>query len=73
MPGAGGLALIVLGAILRFAVTGSIPGIDLPAVGLILMIAGALVSWLPLLAHNRSGTNGAGARSHQDTTGGPQT
>lgn len=34
--------LIALGAILRYAVTASIAGVDLDVVGLILMVAGAI-------------------------------
>lgn len=34
--------LIALGAILRYAVTASVAGVDLQVVGLILMIAGAI-------------------------------
>ena len=38
----GSIFLIAVGAILRYAVTASISGIDLATVGLILMIAGIL-------------------------------
>ena len=38
----GSLFLIALGAILKFAVTDSVNGIDLGAVGVILMIVGAV-------------------------------
>jgi hypothetical protein len=34
------LFLIAVGAILRYAVSDSVPGIDLPVIGLILMIVG---------------------------------
>jgi hypothetical protein len=42
------LALIAVGAIFRFAITTSVNGIDIPAVGVILMIVGAIgvVLWL---------------------------
>ena len=42
------LALIVVGAILRFAITTSINGIAIPTIGLILMIVGVIgvVLWL---------------------------
>jgi hypothetical protein len=42
------LALIVVGAIFRFAITTPVNGIDLPAVGVILMIIGVIgvVLWL---------------------------
>ena len=36
------LFLIAVGAILRYAVSDSIPGIDLPVIGLILMIVGVV-------------------------------
>ena len=38
----GSLFLIIVGAILRFAVTAEVAGVDLQTVGLILMIGGAL-------------------------------
>ncbi|HST43583.1 MAG TPA: DUF6458 family protein [Conexibacter sp.] len=38
----GSLFLIIVGAILRFAVTAQVAGVDLQTVGLILMIGGAL-------------------------------
>ena len=38
----GSLALIALGAILKFAVTGSVSGISIPTVGVILMIVGVV-------------------------------
>jgi len=38
-----GLALVVVGAILAFAVTDHMDNVNLPVVGLILMIAGAAV------------------------------
>ena len=37
-----GIFLIALGAILRYAVTDSISGVDLTTIGLILMIAGVV-------------------------------
>ena len=40
----GSLFLIALGAILRYAVTAELAGIDLAIVGLILMIAGGVMS-----------------------------
>jgi len=43
-----GVFLLVVGAILAFAVKDGIPGISLPVTGLILMIAGA-----GLVAHSR--------------------
>lgn len=38
----GSILLIVLGAILRFAVTAEVAGIDLQVVGVILMVGGAV-------------------------------
>jgi hypothetical protein len=38
MPMGGGLAVIVVGAILTFALTGSVRGIDLHTVGVIVML-----------------------------------
>jgi hypothetical protein len=38
----GSIFLIIAGAILRFAVTAEVAGVDLQTVGLILMIGGAL-------------------------------
>jgi hypothetical protein len=53
------LFLIAAGAILRFAVTDSISGVDLTTVGLILMIVGIvglLISLVLMLAPRRSET-----------------
>jgi hypothetical protein len=44
-----GIFLIALGAILRYGVSDSINGIDLPVIGLILMIVGVLGLVLSLL------------------------
>ena len=44
-----GVVLFVIGAILRFAVSVTVPGIDLALVGTILMIAGAVVFVLGLV------------------------
>jgi hypothetical protein len=38
----GSIALIAIGAILRYAVADMISGVSLPTVGLILMLAGAI-------------------------------
>lgn len=68
--------MIAVGAILRFAVTANVAGVDLRTVGLILMIAGgiALVIALALLvmannARNRGG--GPGGRPPQPPAGPP--
>ena len=52
--------LIAVGAILRYAVTGSVEGLDLNVVGLILMIAGAVglvltFLWMTIWADRRRG------------------
>ena len=52
--------LIAMGAILKYAVTDSVSGVDLSAVGVILMVAGAiglLVSllWMTIWADRRRG------------------
>jgi len=62
------LFLIAAGAILKFAVTASVAGIDLQVVGVILMIVGAIGIVLDLIIfapRRRSTTvvdNGAGGR-----------
>jgi hypothetical protein len=70
MPIGGGIAILVVGAILAFALTGSVRGIDLHTVGVILMLGGALGLLLPLLVRARAGgrrrSNGLTARSQQD-------
>ncbi|TMQ92170.1 hypothetical protein ETD83_27890 [Actinomadura soli] len=66
MPIAGGVALLTIGAILTFAVTGSIRSIDLHAVGTILMAAGAAVLLLPLVMRGMSPPKRWSARSRQD-------
>ena len=52
--------LIALGAILRWGVSDSVNGIDLPVIGLILMIVGILgllisLFWANIWARNRGG------------------
>jgi hypothetical protein len=62
----GGVAVIVVGAILTFALTtGSVGGVDLHVVGVILMLGGAL-GLLPLLVRVRRRSNGLTARSRHD-------
>ncbi len=39
---AGGLVLLAIGAILRFAVSADVAGVSVPTVGLILLIVGSL-------------------------------
>ena len=52
--------LIAVGAILKFAVTASVAGIEIQTVGVILMVAGALglVIGLAMWASDRGGTRG---------------
>ncbi len=56
----GSIFLIAVGAILRYAVTDSVKGVDLQTVGLILMIAGAagllIGLWLMTVARRDAGT-----------------
>jgi hypothetical protein len=58
----GSLLLIAVGAILRFAVTAEVAGIDLQTVGLILLIIGliGLVLGLVLMSSQRRGSGGTG-------------
>jgi hypothetical protein len=74
----GGIAILILGAILTFAFTGSVRGVDLHVVGVILMLGGALGLLSPLLIRARAGSgrrsNGPTARSRQDVIDeGPRT
>jgi hypothetical protein len=50
----GSIALIVLGAILAFAVELDVAGININMVGLILMIGGAIGMVIGLVAYSRS-------------------
>ena len=65
---AAGIALIVLGAILTFALKGGqhIGSLDLHAVGVILMLAGIIGILLPTLIRNRSRFSRPTIRSRQD-------
>jgi hypothetical protein len=64
---AAGIALIVLGAILTFALKGGHVGVlDLHAVGVILMLAGTIGILLPMLIRNRSRFSRPTIRSRQD-------
>ena len=53
----GALFLVALGAILRWGVADSIDGVNLPVIGLILMVVGAagLVLGLMLMSRTRRG------------------
>ena len=67
MPIAAGIAFIVLGAVLTFALTGGhIGDLDLHAVGVILMLAGTIGILLPALIRNRSRFSRPTIRSRQD-------
>jgi hypothetical protein len=56
------LVMIALGAILKFAVTWTVTGIDLRVVGLVLMVVGiiGLLLGLFLLSQNRRASVGPG-------------
>jgi hypothetical protein len=61
----GSVALIVIGAILRFAVTWKPKYLDLRAIGVILMVAGVVglvVSVAVLVSRRRARARGAGVR-----------
>jgi hypothetical protein len=57
-----GIFLLAVGAILKFAVTDAIGGVDLATVGVILMIAGAALTLLSLLFLNRRPAAGVATR-----------
>jgi hypothetical protein len=62
-----GITLIVLGAILTFALKGGhIGSLDLHAVGVILMLAGIVGMLLPMLIRNRSRLSRPTIRSRHD-------
>ena len=62
-----GITLIVLGAILTFALKGGhIGSLDLHAVGVILMLAGIVGMLLPMLIRNRSRFSRPTIRSRHD-------
>ena len=58
MDTATGIILIAVGAILKFAINASVSGIDLDAVGVILMVAGGLVLLFGLLYEARWSARG---------------
>jgi hypothetical protein len=63
-----GITLIVVGAILTFALKGGHIGLlDLHAVGVILMLAGIVGMLLPMLIRNRSRLSRTTIRSRHDT------
>jgi hypothetical protein len=64
---AAGIALIVLGAIFKFALTsGTIGGLNLHTVGVILILAGVVGILLPMVRRNRSRFSRPMTRSRQD-------
>ena len=75
------LVLIALGAILKFAVTKSVNGIDLETVGVILMVVGAVGLLITLVLmttrrrtdviHRESGTTVVSPRNGVDGPGDP--
>ncbi|MVA75432.1 hypothetical protein GC722_05230 [Auraticoccus sp. F435] len=68
-----GIALLAIGAILAFAVSDNISGVDLTMVGYILMGAGALGIVLGLvLASSRRGTRSTTRRVVDDGTNPPR-
>jgi hypothetical protein len=67
MPIGGAIAVIIIGAILTFALAdGSVGGVDLRIVGVILMLGGAAGLLLPLLLARRSRRTRLLVRSRQD-------
>jgi hypothetical protein len=54
------LFLIAVGAILYFAVTATLAGIDIQTVGLILMVIGVIGFVLSLVFMNRAPSSGSG-------------
>jgi len=76
MTTAGAIALLVVGAILKFAVTttSAVYGVNLQIVGVILMLGGVVALLLPLLAYvgSRSGRPGDRDRRDDDDEGRPQ-
>ncbi|MEV5897962.1 DUF6458 family protein [Nonomuraea fuscirosea] len=67
MPVAVAIVVIVVGAILTFALAdGSVGGFDLRIVGVILMLGGAAGLLLPLLLSTRARRSRSSVRSRQD-------
>ena len=62
-----GLVLIAIGAILRYAVQDSINAVDLPTVGLILMIVGAVALVIGVFYTFGQRTRRTGRRHHPAT------
>lgn len=67
MPIAGAIAVMIVGAILTFALRdGLVGGFDLRIVGVILMLGGATGLLLPLLLRSSSRRSQSTVRSRQD-------
>jgi hypothetical protein len=62
------LVLIAVGAILRFAVSDAIPGVELGTVGLILLIVGIIGLVLGLVLNMQAGRRDADPRIPPDRT-----
>lgn len=70
----GGIALIVIGAILSFAVSDAIDGVNLELIGYICMGAGALMLILALILNaQRSNTSHTAVVEHRDVPPAPPT
>lgn len=78
----GSLFLIALGAILKFAITDQVNGVDLGAIGIILMIVGGIglvitVIWMStrnrtdVIEHGPAGSRGTTYVTRRDDYGGP--
>jgi hypothetical protein len=64
--------LITIGAILKFAIKATnLPGVDLEAMGVILMVVGGATFLLQLVTELRRGKEGAGDREHSFGEGPP--
>jgi hypothetical protein len=64
-----GIALLVVGAVLSFAVRDSVPGVDLTMIGYICMGAGALALILSLVANAQAtNTKRTNVVEHKDDT-----
>jgi hypothetical protein len=68
---AGSIFLIAAGAIIRYAFTFEIEGVDRDALGLILMIAGLIALAISLLWMFLWSSNARQARAHDQGYGGP--
>ena len=67
-----GIFLAAVGAILKFAVADAIEGVDLGMIGLILMIAGAIIALFGIIM-SMSGRNARSTTVVQDSSGAQRT